>query len=154
MSTSDWTTWFRNAEDHLTMAKRAMEAELDEIAYEKAVYAGECALKAVLIKEGKFSRDDWTHDQKKICQKIRELAILSDETQQKINDIVEGTTEMDGISHVDLTVESSHQDCPHIAQTRYPTDNYTSYDMLKSGNAEEKIHLAQEMIKILRDELF
>ena len=64
MSTSNWETWFTNAREHLEMAESALNAGLDELAYEKAVYSGECALKSVLVKHDVFTRLDWTHDQR------------------------------------------------------------------------------------------
>jgi len=64
MSDSNWKTWLRNAREHLDIAIKSLDAGLDEVAFEKAVYSGECALKAVLIKHGHFTRSDWTHDQR------------------------------------------------------------------------------------------
>ena len=149
MSTSDWKTWFRNAKEHLAIAKKAQALGLDEVAYEKAVIAGECALKSVLIKHGQFSRDDWTHDQETILNKIKGLGLISPTILSQIEDIITDRDGVDGLYWVNLNVGVIHQDCPHIAQIRYPTDNYTSYDMLKSGNAKEKIFLAENLIRIL-----
>lgn len=149
MSTSNWQTWFRNGKEHLSQAKKALSSGLDGIAYEKAVIAGECTLKSVLVKNGKFARRDWTHDQEQILTKIKNENLLSSSILAQIEDIITDQDGVDGLSWVDLDYGGSHQDCPHIAQTRYPTDNYTSYDMLSAGNAQEKIQLAEKLILIL-----
>jgi len=46
-------------------------------------------------------------------------------------------------------VDTTHMDCPHIQRTRYPIEDYTSYDMLTSGNAALKIELAIKLIRML-----
>lgn len=149
MSTSDWQTWFQNAKEHLAMARRALNSGLDEIAYEKAIYSGECALKAVLVKNGLFTLADWTHNQEIILIKITRQGLLNRTVLDQVEDLITDRDGIDGLSWVNLSVDISHQDCPDVAQTRYPTDQHTSYDMLRSGNAEEKILLAENLIRIL-----
>ena len=76
MSSSSWDTWLKSAEEHLSYAEQLLADGYDELAYEKAVYSGECALKAVLVKNGKFTKKDWTHDQRNTIKKIRDSLLL------------------------------------------------------------------------------
>ena len=149
MSNSDWHTWFKNAKEHLAIAKVAMNAGMDEIAYERAIYSGECALKAVLVKDGSFTRDDWTHNQEDILATIKSRGLLNPTILSQVEDLITDRDGTDGLSWVNLSFGGSHQDCPHVQQTRYPTDDHTSYEMLRAGNAKEKILLADRLIKIL-----
>lgn len=149
MSNSDWQAWYRNAEEHLTFAKRSLNSGMPEVAYERAIYSGECALKSVLVKNGLFTADDYTHNQEIILRKIARNNLLNESILSKLRGIITDIDGIYGLSRVDLSVGMSHQDCIHVAQTRYPTDDYTSYDMLKSGNAEEKIILAEKLLEIL-----
>ena len=88
MSSSSWDTWLRSAEEHLGYAERLLRDGYDELAYEKAVYSGECALKAVLVKNGKFSRKDWTHDQRSTVKKIRDNSLLDSSLIDELDDLV------------------------------------------------------------------
>ncbi len=149
MSNSDWRTWFKNAKEHLAIAKSAMNAGMEEVAYEKAIYSGECALKSVLVKNGSFTRGDWTHNQEDILATIKSRGLLNPTTLSQVEDLITDKDGTDGLSWVNLSLGMSHQDCPHVQQTRYPTDDHTSYEMLRTGNAKEKILLADRLIKIL-----
>ena len=156
MSTSTWETWFRTAKEHLDIAERAFNSGLDEVAYEKAVYSGECALKAVLVKNGVFTRDDWTHDHRKIFDKIKELGLLSPQVLAQVEDIVTDRDGVEGLGWVDLgdknpSEDIPHIDCAHIERTRYPEEEYSSYDMLRLGDAELKIKLAKKLIEVLEN---
>jgi len=149
MSNSDWETWWRNAKEHLAIAKKALNSHMPEMAYERAVYSGECALKSVLVKNGLFTASDRIHNQEIILRKIAINMLFNKTILTQLREIITDIDGIYGLSRVDLSVGMSHQDCVHIAQTRYPTDEYTSYDMLKSGNAKEKIHLAEKLLQIL-----
>jgi len=156
MSTSSWETWFRTAKEHLDIAERAFISCLNEVAYEKAIYSGECALKAVLVKNGVFTKEYWTHDHGKILDKIKELGLLSPQVLAQVEDIVTDRDGVVGLGWVDLggknpSEDIPHMDCAHIERARYPEKEYSSYDMLKLGDAELKIKLAKKLIKALEN---
>jgi len=90
---------------------------------------------------------------KERLNKIREHGLLEESILEELENIVSDRDGVEGLSWVDLSVGTSHMDCAHIAQTRYPTDDYTSYDMLHSGDAELKIILAEKLIQIIKDNL-
>jgi len=119
MSSSGWDTWLRSAEEHLDYAERLLADGYDELAYEKAVYCGECALKAVLVKDGLFSRRDWTHDQRDTLEKIRDNSLLDSALVDELDDLVSNRDGVEGLTWVDLDHGGSHMDCAHIAATRY-----------------------------------
>ena len=146
MSSSSWDTWLKSAEEHLDYAERLLSDGYDKLAYEKAVYSGECALKAVLVKNGKFSRKDWTHDQRSTVKKIRDNSLLDSSLIDELDDLVSNLDGVEGLTWVDLDYGGSHMDCAHIASTRYPVDSYTPYEMLSSGDAKLKVDLARNVL--------
>ena len=153
MSSSDCPTWLRSAEGHLEYAERLLADGYNELAYEKAVYCGECALKALLIKNGLFSRRDWTHDQRNTLQKIRDNSLLDISLINELDDLISNRDGVEGLTWVDLDHGGSHMDCVHIAATRYPVNTHTPYEMLGSGDAGLKVKLAREVLAKIKSAL-
>jgi hypothetical protein len=150
MSNSPWNKWWDTAKEHLEKAITLYSIGEEEVAFEKAVYTGECALKAVLVKHGLFTSADYTHDQTRLLNKIQVNSLLSSSLFNQVKDIITESDGVDGLTRVSLQQGGSHMDCTaDIPYVRYPYDDNTAYDMLKSGNALEKIQLAEKLINLL-----
>ncbi len=61
--------------------------------------------------------------------------MLNSSVLAQVEDIVTDRDGVEGLTWIDLEQDTTHMDCPHIQRTRYPFEKYSSYDMLKSGDA-------------------
>ena len=139
--------WFRTAKEHLSDADYFYAKGKYDSAYRYAVYSGEIALKAVLVKFNKFIQSRHKHhDQSRLVQNIRAEKCLP----QDMIDEIDGT--VSSLDNVDLQSErgdyvvcGSHQ----VGNLRYSVGESTPAEMIGREDAEEKIRLAKELLDLL-----
>ena len=144
-------TWFETAEDHLRAAKDNFRLRNYAIAYSEAIYCGETALKAILVKCGIFDpKEDRIHDQVKLLNRIKRNNCLPSNLVNPIENIIHDVGSRRGLPYVDVSHGLDHINCTaHAPYLRYPGGGSTPYEMVSLSDAQEKIDLAEKLLKLL-----
>lgn len=149
--------WLEQARRFVESAKK-VQNNFPEISYYLALHAGELALKSVLVKEGCFDKEDMTHDMIKLLRKIEERERLPERKIQELKEVVEPERiEPErierGISHVDVSTPKGEglidSEAGMTSKVRYPIGNFAPYEYISPSESQEKVELADKLIKIL-----
>ena len=144
--------WLEQARRFVESAKN-IQNRFPEISYYLALHAGELALKSVLVKEGCFDEEkDKTHNMLKLLQKIEEHECLPKSKIEELKEVVKPERIERGLSHVDVSApqgEHINSEAGMTSEVRYPIGNSAPYEYIFPSESQEKVELADKLIKIL-----
>jgi uncharacterized protein (UPF0332 family) len=145
----DALTWFRTSQDHLRSAEDNLKIGKYHIAFQEAIYCGETLLKAVLIKNNKFSIiSDKHHNIIELLKKIQKENCVDSIIMTQLADIIMNK----GFGYINVTSETgSHMDCQasQAPNIRYPINGSVPNELFGYTDACEKIEQAGQLLRIL-----
>lgn len=133
---------------NLRTSKKALQSEIYNVAFHRALWCGENVLKAVLVKAGKFDptpRGDKHHHGWSHFQKIKRLGILPNSLLPAVENTVYDLFTIDinsGKSHANSTAPSRSiiGDLRYIAEDRF----------VKKSDGIVKVTLAEKLVTMLQ----